>query len=355
MNARLHGSMGFVYQIILVCHVITTKGALVKSTYFIIFLCTTVSLHALTVQDTQIPERTQQIGSRSTTIPDFFYKPLEYSQQSFQFFLSSIYNHRLYPQGFLALNFLHVISGINLASQAEQPRRYMRKLFYLFDPKMQMIYINPYAFSEMLNHLPLAMTPFCNKAQEKRIIVEAIKETIGSCLVNNFTQLKKDPETTLNKLAQNIYALTVSGEERDISIAQLQYAFHYFLARGISNLVWSPSDQIDSWELVKTLSHQIEKCLECNLIDEEMVDDLFWVLLQRYAFFMDICAADLHQAFFDAINKDLRTERASLWLLEEREEFITTKLSFLKNALMEAEIKSRAQVSCQFIDTPKTW
>ena len=325
-----------------------------KNTYFnrfiIVFVGSMCIPHvAFTVQDTQNRTYVQQMGTKARTVPDFFYKPLEYSQASFQFFLTSIYNHKQYPQGFLALNFLHVISGLNLAPQADQPRRYMRKLFYLFDPKMQLIYINPHVFSEMLNHVPAVMAPYCNKSHEKKQTIESIKETIGSYLVTHFSHLKNNPEDSLRELAQSVYALTAPHDDKDISISELQHAFHYFLARGITNLVWSPQEQIETWNLVKTLSCQLEKCCEYGMIDEEMLDDLFWVLLQRYAFFVDLCASDFHQAFFDAIAKDLRTERAALWLLEEREEFITTKLTFFKNALMEAEL-SRAQVPCQFID-----
>ena len=308
----------------------------------IIVLLFSNSLHALTPQDTQKRPQNQQISRNLFTIPDFFAKPLEYSHTSFKFFLSNVYNHRLYPQGFLALNFLHVLSGVSLAPKSDQPRRYMRKLFYLFSPKLQNVYINPYAFCHLLDRIPAALAPFCNAPQEKNDTIESIKECISSCLADDFKNLKAQPDATLNKLANNIYALTALTDDKDISIRELQTAFHYFLARALRNLVWSPADQIDTWTLVKTIACQLEKCTEYYMLDSEMLDDLFWVLLQRYAFFIDLCACDLEQPFFDSIYNDLKTEKAALWLCEEREEFITTKLEYLHNVLMEAEIKSRA-------------
>lgn len=316
--------------------------------FFVFFFCLHIQAHT---QDTQKQVHKQQIDPKQFALPDFFFHPLEYSRSSFKFFLTNVYNHRNYPQHFLALNFIHIVSGISLAPESDQPRRYMRKLFSLFDPKMLNIYINPYAFSELLNRIPPAMAPYCNVIKEKKDMLEAIKESIGACLVDNYTKLKNNPEGTLNQLARTVHTLTSSNDDQDISIRELQHAYHYFLARGISNLVWSPADQAETWKLVKTIACQLEKCTEYYMLDEEMLDDLFWVLLQRYAYFIDMCAPDLEQAFFDSVYHDLKTETAALWMVEEREEFITTKLAYLRNVLMEAEIKSRTSASGLLINT----
>lgn len=327
---------------------ISQFSTLLQCMFALLFCLTT---EALTAQDTQKPPYKQQISGNQFTPPDFFFHPLEYSRSSFKFFLTNVYNHRNYPQHFLALNFIHIVSGINLAPETDQPRRYIRKLFSLFDPKMLNIYINPYAFSELLNQIPSAMAPFCNITKEKKDSIEAIKECIGSCLVDNYAKLKNNPDATLTELARTIQRLTSSNDDVDISIRELQHAYHYFLARGISNLVWSPTDQAETWKLVKTIACQLEKCTEYYMLDEEMLDDLFWVLLQRYAYFIDLCAPDLEQAFFDSVYHDLKTEKAALWMIEEREEFITTKLAYLRTVLMEAEIKSKTSASGVHVNT----
>ncbi len=315
------------------------KSTFLLGTLISLFFC---SVSALSPQDTQNRALKQQIHNHLTDIPDFFFRPLEYSDTSFSFFLKRIYNHRKYPQGFLALNFLHVLSGVNLAPQAEQPRRYIAKLFYLFDRKMQGIYVNPYAFFDLLHSLPSAVAPFCNRAKEKKDKVKEIKECVCAYIVDNFQNFKAQPEKTLNTLADRLYDLTASSDEKDISIKELQHSLHYFLGRALSHLVWSPSDQADTWQLVKKISCALEKCSEYSMLDEEMLDDLFWTLLQRYAFFIDLCASDLMQPFFDIVYNDLKTERAALWLAPEREELITTKQAYIHSVLMEAEIKSRA-------------
>ena len=300
------------------------KSALLFSTLIALIFCTVLPVSS---QDTQKRPSKQQIQSQFE-IPDFFYRPLEYTVPSFSFFLKQIYNHRKYPQCFLALNFVHVFSGVHLAPQADQPRRYLSKLFYLFDRKLQGIYINPYAFFDLLERLPGTMAPVCNITKEKNDTLDAIKECTGSYLVENFQNFKAYPERTLTNLAKRLYDLTTSSDEKDedgefkkdISIKELQHSFHYFLGRAISHLVWSPSDQLETWYLVKKISCAMEKCSEYYMLDEAMLDDLFWTLLQRYAFFVDLCASDLMPPFFDSIYNDLKTEKIGLWLAPEREE-----------------------------------
>ena len=315
-----------------------------NSAYSVYALAIFLIHNAYPVQDTQKQAYKQQIPA-SFCIPTYFHTPLEYSHSSFKFFLTNIYNHRSYPQHFLALNPLHIISGIALAPKYDQPRRYMKEMLTLFDPKMLNIFINPYAFSHMLASLPPLVAPFCNVTQEKKQIIESIKQRIGSCLVDEYSNLKRNPEATLNRLSHDVYALTSQHEDHDIAIRELQHAFHYFLARGLSNLVWSPAEQQETWTLVKTIGCQLEKCVEYYMIDEEFLDDLFWVLLKRFAYFIDMCASDLTQPFFDAVYHDLKAEKAALWLCDERKEYITPKLAYLQNVLMEAEIKSKASSS----------
>lgn len=297
----------------------------------------------ISTQDTRKPAHKQQIRAHLEDIPEFFNHHLEYTDTSFSFFLKRIYNNRIYPQHFLAVNFVHIFSGISLAPQAEQPRRFISKLLYLFDRKLQTVYINPFAFFELLQRLPAIMVPFCNKALEKTARIEEIKNCVGSYLHDHFKQLQEDPEKTIGSLAATLYKVTAPHDEKDITIEELQHSVHYFLGRALSNLVWSPSSQTDSWIIVKNIALVLEKCVEHSLIDDEMIDDLFWVLLQKYAFFIDLCATDFEPTFFDAIYKDLKTERAALWCAEEREELITTKMAFLQGCLLEAEIKARAQ------------
>jgi hypothetical protein len=278
-------------------------------------------------------------------LPDYFYQPLEYSQKNFRFFLERVYNHSRYPQDFLALNFIHVVSGTALAPQSNQPRRFIKQILDLFDQKLLQIYINPYACLDMLTELTEHISRFCNVQKEKSDTIDAMKHCMGNYLVDHFNELKTNPDATLTNLAQELYTLIDDSDSKDISIRELQHAIHHFMGRVVMNLIWSPSDQQDTWLLTKSMSHILETYVEKNMIDSDMFDDLLWTLLKRYGYFVSLSASDLDRSFFEKIQQDLKNEKASLWLLQEREAYIATKLEYLQQVLMEAELAARMRAA----------
>ncbi len=287
-------------------------------------------------QDTEKNESHQQTGD----LPSYFYQPLEYNQKCIRFFLQRIFNHKRYPQDFLALNFFHIRSALGLAQQSEQPRRFMKKVLHLFQPKLQNIYINPYAFLELITSFPIIIGPFCNLEEEKQSMIAVLKQVVSQCLLEDFEQLKCNPEQTLTQLANDIYAL-IKDDQRDCTIEQLQHGVYSFLVRGFSSIVWCSDDQQDTWLNIKEIADQLELCAQKNLIDSAMLEDLLWTLLQRYAYFIQLSGHQLSQEFYDAVHHDLSLNYHILWSLEVREAYITMKQEYLQAVLMEGEIALR--------------
>ncbi len=286
------------------------------------------------------------------TLPDYFFNPLVYSENSVTFFLKKIYNDKRYPQYFLSNNFTHVIDGVNFAHESCQPRLTIEKILSLFHTKLDNIYVNPYGFSRFLYEIHPTIARYCNQNQEKQQTIEAIKECIGSYIIDNYAIFKQDPEKALDDLAHAVHTITLEPqlEDGDISIRELQHAVYRFLLHGLSQLIWNPVDQIDTWYNVKLLSCQLEKFTEYYLIDTKMLDSLLWTLLNRYSYFISLVAIELKQEFFDTVREDLQSEKAALWLSEEKEAYITTKLEHLNATLLEAEIT--AQINALAVEEP---
>ncbi|MBA2306912.1 hypothetical protein H0W26_02150 [Candidatus Dependentiae bacterium] len=301
------------------------------------FPCTS---RTYTDQDTEKQLHNQPI---TRNFPDYFFNSLLYSENSVTFFLKKIYNDKKYPQYFLSHNFTHVIEGINFAHESDQPRFTIEKIFSLFHAKLDNIYVNPYAFSRFLCEIHPTIARYCNRNQEKYHTIELLKECMGSYLIDNYATFKQDPDKALEELAHAVHALTVDPqqEERDISVRELQHTVYRFISHGLSQLIWNPADQLETWHNVKRLSCQLEKLTEYYIIDTKMLDSLLWTLLNRYSYFICLVAKDLTQEFFNGVREDLQSEKAALWLSEEKESYITTKLEHLTATLLEAEITSQ--------------
>lgn len=303
------------------------------------FVCT---LYFPTILSNQIKSliHPQNITSSGIAQQDFS-RPLAYSRDSISFFLKHIFNDRDYPD-FLAFNFAHVSQIISLAPKHPHPRRFMRKGLGLFSLKLQdSVAINSYTFCGFIDDLITYAAPYTDNERDKAALIEAFKQTIGAFLVDKFDQLKADPDEALTKLSLQLYDLVSPYERQDISVRELQHAMHYFLSQALHLLVWSPDDQEDTWHCMVAIGSRLEQCAAHAIVDRDMLDDLYWILLHRYAYFLSLAGPELKPAFFDLASTALHDMKDAFWYTEERELYIATKYEFLQKALMQEDAVSR--------------
>ncbi len=292
-----------------------------------------LSHYTLANYDTQNTILTQQ------TAPSVFSLSLEFSRHTITRFLKKVYNNDQYPQEYLALNFSHVTQGMSLAAQHPQPRRLTQKVLKLFSLKLHDIYVNPYALCTFLENLINQVSQYTDQEAEKAYIVELFKQEIGTCLSEQFDQLRYEPDIILGDLSKRLYV--IAHESDDSSIRELQHTIHDFLSRALGLLTWSPDDQEDAWHIMMSITQLIEQSVQQNLIDLDMADDLYWTVLLQFNLFLSAAGPELAPSFFDTASRSLRTHSDAFWNTEERELYITTKANYLKNALMKAGVASQ--------------
>ena len=285
-----------------------------------------------------------QYEASGIQVSSFFSRSIEHSRSSIIFFLKNVYNHAQYPQYF-ALNFSHVCQGVSISKQNKHPRRFAKNVLGLFALRLDGVCVNPYAFEACLKSFITSCAPLTNTQQEKEQFISSCKSLIGACLSEEFDALRNDPDTILNELAIKLYALTQPGLDQDISIRDLHYALHYFLTQAARLLVWSPDDQAETWHSVMSIAEQLRSCADHNLIDEEMLDKLYWVLVYQYVHFLTVAGHLLDATFFDTVSHALGSDTISFWNQEECEIYMTTKLEYLQKALIQAE--ATAQLCAQ--------
>lgn len=276
-----------------------------------------------------------------------FFKQPKYSKTSITCFLRHTFNHSYYAQKFLAVNFSHLKTFLSYASKSNQPRSYIESVLSLFRQKLKSTsYINAYAFIEFLDTMPSIIQPYFDEENEKKEKLDNIKNTIQDFLINNFEDLKENTEETLQNLSEKIYETTLikpSDKEIDISVTKLQHTVMLFLETALSKLVWSPYDQKEIWESVKHIANKLEDLLLHNIIlDTDSLDELFWTLIYRFCYFLEIAGSEISINCYQLINNELTTQKSLFWTLKERELFITPKLKYLKYHLMQAEARARA-------------
>jgi hypothetical protein len=97
-----------------------------------------------------------------------------------------------------------------------------------------------------------------------------------------------------------------------------------------------------SWTQVKHIAEQLASLLDNNIIDDTNdLDDLYWSLLTRYCYFIELTATDNAPSFYSYIKKDIAHSSLLFLELPEQDTFIESKLSYMQRTLATAEASSR--------------
>lgn len=278
-------------------------------------------------------------------LPAIFFEPIQCTRSSISYFLENTYNHPLYGPKYFAFNLLHVTDFIRHASTLQQPRRYIAKSLRLFLRKqysLLYININSTAFFEFLKELPVLLKPYFDRNKEKQKIVKSIKDILYNFLVHDFTALKTNPNETLQNFAEKVYDSTLGKKEADMSLQELRFVVLQFLETACNKLIWSSLDQEESWHLLKSLSSSCEELYKNHIITAEQLDNLLWILIYRYSYFLELEGAELSSDFYALARKDLSQETVPLWTFKETFPYGGSKVRYLYQALMEGEIRARA-------------
>ncbi len=259
-----------------------------------------------------------------------------------------------YRQDILPNNFSYFVQLLDYGVKTNQNRDYAQNVISLFSKLLKgSEYTNSYVFSGLIEQLPGLLKPyfmgFKFESGSQLILandldmLERLQRMVTSIVYTKFAQdfatCKTNPEQFLNDLTQRI----VTATSQEVSIEQLRQVVIRFLEVGLSKLVWSPRDEEKTWELVKMISHNIASLMEYNIIDDLYdVDELFWTLVHRYRYFLELHSTDMPLACYQKIKNDMLNQKLFLFELEEQESFLQSKYTCLLNTVLTQAAKKQA-------------
>lgn len=259
-----------------------------------------------------------------------------------------------YAREILPNDFSNLTTLLEHCKKANKSRAYVERIFRVFSRLLKGAqYVNAYAFSEMLEKLPdlleqhftiyhaRAYAGDTNLLKFEPIdrFKEVVNRTLYSRFLNQYDLFKKNSDSFFDMLSTDIFEIV----EEEATIDQLRQTVIRFLEVGLSKLVWSPEDHNQIWTSVKRMSQQINKLMDHYVVDDEDdVNDLFWTLIHRFCFFLDITGSVLPAEFYENIKQDIAAQQLELLELEEQEHWLETKSTCLQRALLTGEARSRA-------------
>jgi len=277
------------------------------------------------------------------------FEPISFTAEGLNYFFESIYNQTWYGQDFLPNNFTHMIQFLKFGKKNNQKLEFFKSVIKLFGNKIKSTtYVNPYALIELLEQMPKLIKhyfiiPEANIFENNK---KLITDLLFSSFRSQFSFFKKSPNKFLNNLSVGILeALNKQSGliDKRVTIENIRQSLIRMLELYIGKLVWDPKEHKKIWKLFYAINKNVEKLAEKNIItDLDSLDDLFWSLIHRFCFFIELAAQDLPINFYKKFRNKIAASDLFMFEIAEQEQTIKTKESHLMHALFEGEAKARA-------------
>lgn len=296
-----------------------------------------LSIPSSTINPIVISNRTKVHDTEQLNL---FFSEIEFTHDGINSFFNHSFNRSDYGTTFLPHNFCHLEQFITYAYKTGQSPEFIEGVLRLFNQKIKMTpYISAPALEEMLQ---TTKPYFVNLlAQQEGSFLQLIKDQLISVFKTQFSFLQDNPLGFFDHLSEQL-ASTVSSTVT--SPDRIRFTFLRLLTSCYDRLIWSPADQEKTWESFKILGEIITYLHEKNVIPDELdANDLYWSLIERYIYFLDLIGSKLTLNTCQTIKHDLQTNSISWLNTPEQEEGLQTKMERLVEALLDTQIKIQAQ------------
>lgn len=243
---------------------------------------------------------------------------------------------------------------LEYGNQTNKPTLYACGIFKLFSNMIKKAqYIPATSMETMLDKLTTQLAPYIKRGISHSYLkrsnigdehlFDRFHATVNTMLYmkfsNEYENFQREPEQFLDQLSTSIMEIA----QEEVHIEKLRNAILRFLELTLAKLVWSVNEPEKSWQSVKNISHKLALLFENSILDDvNDLDDLFWSLIIRYGFFLDLTASLLDPHFYEQIKHDINQEKLLLLELAEQDTFLETKNHYLQRTIMQAQAKNHA-------------
>lgn len=263
----------------------------------------------------------------------FFLRPIKFSPHGIEHFFMHTYNHEKYTE-YLPYTLDHMIQFLEYGQQHQQDERYALSIIKLFLQKIKGCdFVNSYSLITAMPKLAENLTPYVQKKEASFLqeLQQSLKKRFSHIFSTYSSYFQKNPDAFLEALSEQIAKKTNEVQtQQHIDVEHVRKDILRFLEICMNKLVWSPHEAYDAWISINELAEQSHNFLTKKLInDADALDDIYWSLIHRFCYFIEISHDDISEEIFKQIVSDIYTQDLLLFAIEEQENLITSKKDFL--------------------------
>lgn len=273
-------------------------------------------------------------------------RPVKCTSNGIRCFIKHVYNCSEYGQDFLPLSFSHLLQFLEHGSGV-QGRSYADSVLRLFMRKLnETFYINAYAFEELITYMPELLAPYCAENLKDNKLHTAFQEILYTNFLHEYRSFRENPRQFFDDLSGTLLK-SVHREYQDldqeISLADLRIITLRFLERAVGKIIWDVDDQMAVWESVKSIGNKLVTFADHEILVESIdFNDLFWTLITRFAYFIELEGSRLSLKVYEKIERDIAAGELLFLTLEEDEEYVLPKVDYFKRVLLSGKAKAHA-------------
>jgi hypothetical protein len=270
---------------------------------------------------------------------NLFVTKIDFTRDGVSLFLNQTFNNREYGTEFLPYSLSHLTQFLEFAHTNKQSPEFIEGALRLFNQKIKNApFLTASALERFLERASphfqeqIAVTPFSLWQESKHLLSEAFRE--------KFSFAQQDPLGFFEYVSKN---LAHEVQTNMITPERVRATCMRFLSCTTDKIIWSPSDQIETWRSFKKIGDSFHELHVKKVIPDELdVNELYWSLIERYCYFLKLAGTRLSLDTCKSIKQDL-FGRSIPWLLQkEQESILETKMERLTVAVLETEAKIHA-------------
>jgi len=166
------------------------------------------------------------------------------------------------------------------------------------------------------------------------------KKLLWKSFKTHYNFLKLDPMGFFDQLTRSVEK---RAERYYIPPERLRAVLVRFIDGALGKLIWCPQDQEETWKSFKRIGLQLTELKNLRVItDSYDLNDLYWSLIERYCYFMELTGAELKSTVCRKMKTELFSGALPWLALREQEEALETKGERLARTLVATEFKAQA-------------
>ncbi len=267
-----------------------------------------------------------------------FMPTIQFTSDGISTFFNHSFNKKEYGTDFLPHNFTHMVQFLRYAYNTNQPLEFSEGVMRLFNQKLKS---SSYVSAPAIERFLMQATPLLEYkfAQKPCNLWHEFKSTLWTTFKKNFTFLQRHPDGFFEELSKQL--------ERQVETAvtspdRARATLVRFCTASLDKSIWCAQDQEETWHCFKKIGGLIQNLHTKKIVPDELdVNDMYWSLVERYCFFLELSGSQLSLNTCNLIKEDLATHGAPWLLHKEQEAHTQTKSERLITALLEAEARIR--------------